>query len=1598
MPTPTSSNEQFKTPEAREAVRSPHAMATAIEGVERALGAYVPLPENLSETDVKGMREQLADPKAVVYDDFRDVSRLAEAMARMKAGQLEKFHQDDPDKIREWVLANRQITFNQYLPAVIGQLTGAMRLFESDLSDMLPLLPEKERADMLAERDRAVLYLQHIQTLLEERTTLAALYEVTTKLVAAKGGAEVYKKEIPALQARKQALLAGLRPAARAAFEAYDRDSLAYESERDPAKKAAQRAKTAKAYNEYVLSTENELIDTLKGNPDGKDIPSAPKDFLPQRAYIKLLQARYTQIQKIQIDIANSKQNPEAIKAAQAELGAIRRDAMDRLFALTQHLEAHHVSAAELAALQAMFEHGVDPEAHVSIPYDVKSPDYVHDVATKIFEGTLTETGARDFHLQRLEAMVTTADTAFSPKGLEYLTEEGAMRAITNVDQLSESIRSLMTLKGIVPENDTTKSMNQWFDDVFPLYLNESLDNGVTADGKPATRAEKLERIQAVVLRFRDSGSVAAMKKTLELLRSLPKSADAVGERVQPDVLQALGSERFDVSPLGRKVVIDGAEVTVNTATAYALLHGQLRSDSEKFHGAYRDFLGEMDRLVDLRLGLIVDKNIVQANWGMLTMILGGSSLALYGGALAAPYVLTKTPGWAMNGVNAGYRLSTSRLAPFVAVQGARTYLDYQQWAEQAERVRSDRMRMIAELRASGFEEDTEAGEDMYTYAHDGVKCTVSVKELDAAMDGKTNAAGVRFGASATELAILLRAATLSAKAGGRMAARAIPIVLVVEVAVETYQYGANQKANRDFLAKCPPWLVAKLAAKKVQIDQGGGNVVEKSSIQQTIGNTPYEFLSTASEAMLTDVVTTNPELDKKDLRKKMVFAMLHDELREFPELLGELYPGGASAVAMDEFYKGDFEDVFLKVFKARVYKSAKGNVSWDQAKEGRISGNSYVPSVGFRGETPDTSEVDVRASIKEAAAVTVAHLREKRYLAALDLRKRYAALPLDQQDPRMKALIDSSVVSAGAVVIMGKPLAQSGLKASRSTRVEHIAETLYAQAGVEDFKVDVSDQPGMVGSIDFSDPEAVLAAFVPEKSMRLRLSQTHARTVGESEDKKLNDAWPGVPYHLRVITEQASKNLSDPVGYGERPDVDFDLSYALAASDNLRKDASKKSLRPPPSGWDLLGKSSALPTADEMYRHITTDAVEFFEGEKGILEKRAAMVRDEGMEKELKTDAFVFTCDYPSVKICDAMLRQANNLKSELGPIIGALFEGKKLRSGSNHYAVLGTFVFQDPKTKDVTIAQMGASTGSVVRLGTQSVEGTFSFPDTRTLQMKPGIDTLLTKVKTAEVERAMEIAREQDGAKKAAQLRMDQWRQAAPVRAKESAVRAAERRKAIERAKKGAEMSYVPDELQTDDRFGTVLDAGGDFHGTSDGWEVATRIPTYPEGASVSANNKTSGVLSPQAWDRYVFNASKNGESYTYKVSFADLKKLEAADQTLVRDVLTKRIDVTGHPQAGDLEFQKHVRRHEVERLLRIATYSSSWDKYAEEVRAKLTSEIIKAYEACPDERRQAFLVELFDRLAKSPDAPIYNGRFTDHTYDTLVKEMAAFAEKAE
>lgn len=1602
--TQTPSNERLATPEAREALRGPHAMTTAIEGVERALGAYVPLAENLSETDVKTMRDQLADPTTVVYDDFRDVSRLAEAMARMKAGQLEKFNKGDPAKVREWVLANRQITYNQYLPAVIGQLTGAMRLFEADLNDMLPLLPEKERADMLAERDRAVLYMQHLQTLIEERTKLAALYEVTGKLVAAKGGAEVYKKEVPALLARKEALLKSMRPSARAAFEAYERGSLAYEAEKDPAKKTALRTKAMADYNAYVLSTENELIETIKGNPTGKDIPSVPKDFLPQRAYIKLLQARYTQIQKIQIEIANSKQNPEAIKAAQAELGAIRRDAMNRLFVLTQHLESHHVSAAELAALQNMFEHGVDPDAHVSIPYDATSPDRVHDIAEKIFESTLTETGAKDFHLQRLEAMVTAADTAFSPKGLEYLTEEGAMASITNVDQLSESIRSIMTLKGVLPENETTKGMNQWFDEVFPLYLNESLDNGVTADGKPATRAEKLEKIQAVILRFRDSGTVAAMKKTLSLLRSLPKSADAVGEQVQQDVVQALASERFDTSPLGRKVMIAGKEVTVNTATAYALLHGQLRSDSEKFHGAYRDFLGEMDRLVDLRLGLIVDKNIVQANWGTLTMILGGSSIALYGGALAAPYVLSKTPGWAADAVKAGYRLSTSRLAPFVAVQGARTYLDYQQWAEQAERVRSDRMRMIGELRASGFEEDTEAGEGMYTYNHDGVKCTVSVKELSEAMDGKTNASGVRFATSAAELAYLVNAARLSARAGGKLVARAIPVLIVIEIAVETYQYGANQNANRQFLAKCPPWLIGKLAARKVQVDQGQEKIAERSSLQQTIGNTPYEFLSTASEAMLTDLVTDNSDLNKKELRKKMVFAIMHDELRDFPELLGELYPGGAGAVAMDEFYKGDFEDVFLKVFKARVYKSAKGNVSWEQAQEGRISGASYVPTVsaiGLRGETPDTSEVDVRAAIREAAAVTVAHLREKRYLDALDLQKRYAALPADKQDARVKGLIDSSVTTAGAVEIMGTPLAKSGLKQTRSTRIAHIAETLYAQAGVDDFTVDVSDQPGMAGSIDFSDSAAVRAAFVQDKAMRLRLGNTYARTLAERDEKKLNDDWPGVPYHLRMITAQAAENLSHPFDYGTGPGFDVELSFAQAASDNIRKQIGKKSLRPPLSLWSVLGADSGQLTVPALAKHTTEDALELFEGEKGLIEKRAAMRRDETMEKELnekyKTNAFIFARNEPDQRICARMLSDAKGISADLGPIIGVLFEGQKLDTGSHHFAVLGTFVFQDPKTKQVTIAQKGASSGSVVRVeGSSPFLGTFVFPDARTLQMKPGMDVLLKKIKTAETEReAAEKARIEKQRREQEEYRR-QWNEQKSQRERVEKARKDLRGLAIERAKAGDALRYVPGELvykKEFDEYQSNPERPGNFRTSFKGWDVQLSLPEYPVQPAFNARTETRGVMHAGDLQHYKFYARKGDDARDFNVSFYNIDTLTPEKAALVRAVLTQRFDVSGHEQAKDEGFQKHVRQHEIGRIIDMASYKSDWTDWAEGVRGNFYRAIFDLYEECPDKYRGAFLEKLYDSLVDSATKPIAAGGTFDAIRDTLKTYVDVF-----
>jgi hypothetical protein len=1588
-------------PETREAVRSPHAVSAAIEGVERALGQRDPMPDNLTEGDIISKDRERGDVDTTVFRDFRDVTAHFSMIARLKAAQVDASGMRDEAMVKEWVLANRQATYNEYFPMAVEQLTGAMRLFEQDVRDMLPLLPAKERAQLAVDRERIVLYLARVQLLLQERTKLASYREISKKIVDAGGKPSMFKQREELLERRRQ-LVATMTPESRAIVEQDEKDfdRLSFENYDD--KRKAIFLAAQERFQRHVYGIENELIETLKGNPTGKDIPGAPKGFLPQLTYIKLLQARYTQIQQIQTEVAGSRQDVEHIKAAQAELGAIRRDAMRRMMALTQLLEAHQVSAAEISSMQEQFGTRIDLDAHVSLPYKTTSPDAVHGQAEKIFEGRAGAPGTKQFHLDRLEAMVTTADTAFSPKGLEAMTEESAMGITDNVDELSKAIRSIATLKGILPENDMTTSVNDWFDKVFPLYLNESLDAAVTADGTKATRAEKLQRIRQVILRFRDTGSVARFKSTIALIKALPPAETFVGDDVQGGVMAALENGRVDGNPVGMKIVVGGQEVTVNGATAYALLFRQMRRDSEEFNGSYREFLDGMDRVVDLRLGLIAEKNIIQDNWGTVSAILGTGAGAGLIGALAGPYVLKKGVSWASSGVKSGYKITASSAGPLFALQGARTYLDYQEWKEVSATIEADKTRMIAELRAAGFTPDASKDPDVFTYEHDGVKCTISIKEMDAAMQGKNMAAGMRLGASGLELAYLARAGLLrsggkaAAAAGGRMLARAVPAFMVVEAVVETYVYTKNQAANRAFLSKCPPWLIAKLATKQTQFVDAEGGVRERSSIQQTIGNTPYEYLSTSSEAMISDWGLDNADQNKAELRKKMVFAIMHKELEEFPELLDDFYPAGRSALAMDQFYATDFDEVFMKFFKARIYQSAKGNVSWEQAKEGRISGDSYVPSVFGRGETPDTPEVDVRAAIREAAALTSAHMKEKRYTDVLDMQKRYAALPEDKKDPAIVRLLDEAVRSAGEVTILDKRLADSGVGSARGTRIQSIADTLYAQAGYDDFKVDVSGLPGMKGAIDFSDPAAVRDAFVSSKVMRMRMADTHARTFAERDDKHLNDHWSGTPYHVRIVTDQIAKTWESPVGYAGL-DIDTEVSFAQAASDFVRQELGKASLRPGLTVWNALGASDEQPTAPALRGSITRDAVALFESEKGVAERRAGMARSARLETALKTNAFVFEVGSPDARMCSSMMLGAAMVQNTLGPVVGVLFEGRTLKSGSEHSAVLGTFVFKDEQTGEVTIAQSASASGSVVRLGTRAVTGGFVFPDARTLQTKPGMDILLKGIRTGEVDREKQHKIDEEAAKARRWEQDRAWDDASAQRDALVADKEALRAKAIDAARKSSGLAYVPGGYVRDDSTKTLYEHPGDYRANIDGWDVAVRsLPEYPVRPSMGERRETTGTRHPADHERYAFDMKKDGKDLPpIKVGFDTLPKLDAEKQSVVRGVLTRRFDVTGHPQAKDPAFLQHVRSHEIERIVNMATFSSSYDASAEAVRGTFFRDVLALYEKCPDAKRQAFLGTLYDALKGSPDDPIYWGRFGWHTFGKAKDALKAYAE---
>ncbi|MEQ1842903.1 MAG: hypothetical protein ABL994_21085, partial [Verrucomicrobiales bacterium] len=394
-----------------------------------------------------------------------------------------------------------------------------------------------------------------------------------------------------------------------------------------------------------------------------------------------------------------------------------------------------------------------------------------------------------------------------------------------------------------------------------PLSIQESLQTGVGPNGEPLTKEEKLMRIRDVITAFARTGATEKYRTTVGLIQGMPDASSFAGQMID----DPLPEQRIESAAERDTLLREGK----SGATVYAMLIRQMKVDGEVFHEAYKKFLGDMEQLVNIRLGLIVEVDTIAESWKALASSLsvaagtaailplvsaaGGGSLALNLGykTLRSMPGIIRNPGSVVAGLRSAPRFAGR--AGGSALLAYRAYKDFEELGEISRSMEMQKAKVIAELRQCGFEGD---GEE-FSYKDGSTEIKVNINHLDEAKSEQENAQAVRALASAGMALAVLRFGV----------SRTFLPLAALEVSVEVIRYGMDQESDRRFLLKAPAWLLAKI------------------NLEEATGDTAYSMLVKSSGEMMTDSPFNDgrdsvENTEKKEIREKMLFAIFNTEMR----------------------------------------------------------------------------------------------------------------------------------------------------------------------------------------------------------------------------------------------------------------------------------------------------------------------------------------------------------------------------------------------------------------------------------------------------------------------------------------------------------------------------------------------------------------------------------------------------------------------------------------------------------------------------------------------------------------------------------------------
>lgn len=1087
--------EQQKAPEKRdskvEATES-REFDVKIQGLDRALGNPLPVPDNASDEQLLSLTKPANDRGAVT--GFTELMRANEVVYKRKAIQ----HAADlgSGQIRtqtfnsgEYVVASQLGTYFEGLEESVRYMSESLK-DHAALSDIIAALPKAAQDKIAGRRMQASLYIASLTRSLDERVAFANARKLQFAMAK--------KPDDQALKTQYEAVL--------------KHPALTEES-----KSALQS--TPQTAGDWTANLDKTILRVLEGT---QPIDGVDQGFLPQHIYIDVLQARYTQLLEEQKKLVRDKaRDREGGQVALDLIGKEREGIMAEMISYTNELGRYQMRLSRLFATQNLFKN-VDTDGAWMSP-EGSTPKIEKDKTGEAMKAEKT------FHLDALDGMTTTASKEFTPGIFEAL-RDGIVNSTITSTELALRIMNVLKIADF-----GTGALSGRVKDFLVGPIAEAMgwprdpQTGELKNPKDLTQKEreamagKVGQLRDVMNAFqRESGS-ADVLETSKAIRALDAAegigAFKIGRVQEPLPVESAPMKASDVSGKLQQYEAKYGNREDAVATLQAVLFRQLEGQwgqldgsgkgGTGFIGSYARMLSEFERIIGVQLDLAGAAFTVSQRYFNLAkgMAIGAAGLgiaSLFAGGLAA-HAGVKVASKAVRApVNMARRLILGRApaertalrtgpratgvqralwAGAVAYEAYNVYSNIEEIQRDNERIKETKGEIEAQLIKAGFVKTVAD-----TYEHPlGPK--VSLKEIYEGVDQQRAIQYARTGVAAAELGatLLMGARLLIGRAGLVFAA----VSITVEAGITSYQ---NQAA-RDFLANpdTPPWLIAALGTQKL---------VKQSEYDMLVNSSSWNFLFTSSEQT------------KGDVRKKMYFTLFNQELGGFaPELFRELYAGRMNVGEIDRFYAEDFQNMVMPYAMVRLFRTAQAKGSsagWEQISRGKVDRGTVI-------FPPDLTHVEIRQAMRESAVFYVQHLREKHFTRLLveeALVKKQLEKEPNSTTLRMKLADTQAVLRAlGDQHVLGSRIgdtinADNAASLSGKTRAEAILELLKTKAeNGKDLILEDLNLPGLKGTADFRTAAAFLNRFVTDPALRTNAERVQPLTTNEPEGR-IYPAW----------------------------------------------------------------------------------------------------------------------------------------------------------------------------------------------------------------------------------------------------------------------------------------------------------------------------------------------------------------------------------------------------------------------------------------------------------------------------------------------------------